>query len=47
MDCRLIISDFIRRDEEKFISYKKELHKWADDICKNYDELIRIMRASA
>ncbi|MDU7570064.1 MAG: hypothetical protein E7K36_16475 [Bacteroides sp.] len=44
---RLIISDFIRRDEEKFISYKKELHKWADDICKNYDELIRIMRASA
>lgn len=26
---------------------KKKLHKWADDICKNYDELIRIMRASA
>lgn len=41
---RLIILDAIRRDENRFFDYRKEVHKRVDDICKNYDGLIRTMR---
>jgi len=42
---RLIISDVIRRDDNRFLTYKKKIHRLADDICKYYDELMRTMRA--
>lgn len=39
------VLDAIREDDKRFVTYKNKAHKLADNICINYDNLIRTMRS--